>query len=569
MSTLLSVTDLRVTTGRKELVSGISFSLDAGELLAIVGESGSGKSVSSMACCGLLPPELSAVGSVRFDGQELLYLGSAKWRTLRRNGMAAIFQDPMSSLNPLMKVSTQISEAMDGTTRLDASRLCAIGALMREVGLEPDNRILHAYPFELSGGQQQRIMIAMALATNPRLLIADEPTTALDASTQAQVIELLQTLRLRRNMAVLMVTHDLSIVRSTADRMAVFHEGRCVEQGTARQVMSSPQHPYTQSLVRASLETVRRTRSDCNVMNARSLVLDAQNVSFRYPEAKEDALKDICISVKPGECLGIVGASGSGKSTLAKVLVGALPEFSGKVDVCGISSQSRWQSNNINLAFARHCQYVFQDTTASLNPTHTVEKTLIDSLKLAGHDESRQILRNKAGELLLEVDLDSEMLTKLPLQLSGGQRQRIVIARALAMRPKVLVCDEPVSALDAHLQKQVVNLLVDLQQRHGMALVFIGHDLHLMSQFCDRLVVMDRGTIVESGVAEEMFTQPRSAALKELLGYSTTSVEANPGPSWDERPSRQANSGGPDSHSTRTSITAYLRSKPAVQTEAA
>ena len=531
MSKLLSARDLTVFAGPRHLVREISFDVAPGEFLAVVGESGSGKSVTSMACCGLLPPELSAQGSVTFDGQDLLRLSSGQWRPLRRNGIAAIFQDPMSSLNPLMKVSAQISEAIDGSTRVDRPKLDRVRALMLEVGLEPTERILQAYPFELSGGQQQRIMIAIGLATNPRLLIADEPTTALDACTQAQVIELLQQLRKSRAMAVLMVTHDLSIVRSAADTIAVFHEGQCVEAGTAKQVMLNPEHPYTQSLVLASMQTVQRDEMNPDQQGSESIVLSARQVSFRYPKALEDALKNISIEVNSGECLGIVGASGSGKSTLAKVLVGALEQTSGMVEVCELASNLRWQTNRTNLAFARQCQYVFQDTTGSLNPIHSVRQTLFDALKLAGFAEFDKSLEQRAADLLAEVGLSLDTLEKLPLSLSGGQRQRVVIARALAMNPKVLVCDEPVSALDAHLQKQVINLLVQLQRRRSMALVFIGHDLHLMAQFCDRLIVMDRGAVVESGMANELFTRPSSDALRELLGQ-THGNSANTGAQW-------------------------------------
>lgn len=519
MKALLSVSDLHVHAGRKLLVQNINLNVHAGEFLAVVGESGSGKSLTSMACCGLLPPELSAHGRIRFDEQDVLGLPATHWRKLRRQGISAIFQDPMSSLNPLMRVSTQISESIDGNTSTDPKKLVRIRALMEEVGLDPDGRLLHAYPFELSGGQQQRVMIAMALATNPRLLIADEPTTALDASTQAQVIALLRTLRERRNMAVLMVTHDLSIVQSAADNMAVFHQGQCVEQGSASQVMSCPQHVYTQSLVRASLQTIKRHPRHADNPHGSEPILIAKNVSFRYPGSKTDALTDINLSVNAGECLGIVGASGSGKSTLAKVLVGALPQPQGQVQVCGWTSSQRWESNKANLAFARSCQYIFQDTTGSLNPSHTVSQTLIDGLKLGGYPASQWELEQRAGHLLQEVGLDPALLSRLPFQLSGGQRQRVVIARALTMNPKVLVCDEPVSALDAHLQKQVINLLVDLQKQREMALVFIGHDLLMMRQFCDRMIVMDQGKVAEAGQTEDLFTRPASDALRELLGH--------------------------------------------------
>ena len=512
MTSLLSVSGLDVRAGNRPLVADIDFNLAAGEFLAIVGESGSGKSVTAMACCGLLPPELTAGGSIRFGPREVLGLSQTEWRTWRRKGIAAIFQDPMSSLNPLMKVSAQIAEAIDGSSKLDHRKSDIARELLVEVGLSETERVLNAYPNELSGGQQQRIMIAMALASNPQLLIADEPTTALDAFTQNKFICLLERLREQRGMAILMVTHDLSIVRSVADRIAVFHDGRCVEQGNAATVMSSPDHHYTRSLVRASMQRVERSSAAQDPL-ARC-VISARDISFRYPRAGSRALQGINLTVRARECVGIVGASGSGKSTLAKVLVGAVQPESGRVEVCGMPSSGRWQSTRSNLAFARRCQYVFQDTTGSLNPSHTIGRILQDAVRLAGATDG---LDRGVEALLNEVGLTPELLSRRPEEISGGQRQRVVIARALAVNPDVLVRDEPVSALDAHLQKQVVSLLVRLQQSRGMALVFIGHDLGLMSQFCDRLIVMEKGEIVEEGTATGILRRPSSPAMQELV----------------------------------------------------
>ena len=521
MKHLLCVRELQVLSRTRLLVDQISFDLSPGEFLAVVGESGSGKSVTAMACCGLLAHELTARGSVTIDGVELIGLPQTQWRRLRRGGVAAIFQDPMSSLNPLMRVCVQIAESLDGQLKLTPEKTHLVRSLLQEVGLDATDRILNAYPYELSGGQQQRVVIALALASNPRVLIADEPTTALDAATQAQVIDLLQTLREQRGLAVLMVTHDLSIVRSVADTIAVFHEGRCVEQGDSTLILTAPGHSYTQSLVRASTQTIQRStkagsRQEASAAGDRIIVRD---LSFSYPKASVKALDDITLTVHSGDCLGIVGASGSGKSTLAKMLVGALVPAMGQIEVCGLSSGDRWHCRDANLAFARKCQYVFQDTTGSLNPSHTVGQTLCDALRLAGHHEPFWHLAEK---LVREVELGIDVLQALPDNLSGGQRQRVVIARALAMNPEVLVCDEPVSALDAHLQKQVINLLMHLQSVRAMTLVFIGHDLHLMGQFCDRLVVMDAGRIVEQGQSRHVLENPRSSALRELIGHTSS-----------------------------------------------
>src|SRR5690606_28808302 len=376
-------------------------------------------------------------------------------------------------------------------------------------------RVLQAYSYELSGGQQQRIMIAIALASNPRLLIADEPTTALDVSTQTQVIALLQRLRKQRGMAILMVTHDLAIVRAVADTIAVFHNGRCVEQGEAATIMQHPRHDYTRTLVRASLQRVELPPEA--PVQAPTHLLHARSVCFRYPNAKRPALNNVDIRLRAGECLGIVGESGSGKSTLAKILVGSLQAATGKVEVCGLSPTNRWRNDQGNLAFARKCQYIFQDTTGSLNPAHTVARTLQEAFLRSG---AAIATNTRLAGLLAEVGLDPPLLSRRPDGLSGGQRQRVVIARALAMNPEVLVCDEPVSALDAHLQKQIVNLLVRLQRSRRMALVFIGHDLALMSQFCDRLAVMDQGEIVEQGITMDVLLAPQSAALRELIEHA-------------------------------------------------
>ncbi|NYT25467.1 ABC transporter ATP-binding protein [Alcaligenaceae bacterium] len=519
MNTLLTVENLQVRAGSRTLVAGIDLTLKEGEFLAVIGESGSGKSVTAMACCGLLPPELTAQGGIRYARHDLLALAPTEWRALRRNGMAAIFQDPMSSLNPLMKVSAQLAEAIDGGTRLDDASADTARSLLREVGLHDTGRVLNAYSYELSGGQQQRVLIAMALATNPRLLIADEPTTALDASTQSQVIELLQRLRRQRGMAILMVTHDLSIVRSVADSIAVFHQGRCVEQGRAAAVITHPRHDYTRALVRASMQRVDLPPGPPS--QPPLAVLRAQDVAFRYPNAGRKALNGVGLSLSAGECLGVVGESGSGKSTLAKILVGAMQADAGAIEVCGLSPRDRWRDTRRNLAFARKCQYIFQDTTGSLNPSHTVARTLREALLRSGDTLAET---GRLAGLMTEVGLDAELLTRRPDGLSGGQRQRVVIARALAMNPEVLVCDEPVSALDAHLQKQIVNLLVRLLRSRRMAMVFIGHDLGLMSQFCDRIAVMDHGEIVEQGATLNLMSAPESEALRTLMDHSFASA---------------------------------------------
>ncbi|MGZ9569776.1 ATP-binding cassette domain-containing protein [Alcaligenes nematophilus] len=513
---LLDVQNLHVCSEKHRLVKGVTFKLKEGEILAIVGESGSGKSLTSMACSGLLPPELTTMGEVFFDRQEILSIPASSWKGLRKNGIGVIFQDPMAALNPLMRISAQLAETLDGKATLSLAKKERILALLDEVGIRDKERILNAYSYELSGGQQQRIMIAMALASNPRLLIADEPTTALDASTQNQVTDLLLRLCHQRKMALLIVTHDLSIVEKMANHVAVFHDGQCVEQGSVHQVLNAPQHSYTQTLVAANKKQLD-TGTMCRTQE-RASVLKVDQVSYRYPGACSQALNGVSLELMRGDCLGVVGESGSGKSTLAKLIVGSLLPDSGRIDVLGMPVQQRWSSDAENLHFARQCQYVFQDATSSLNPVLSIEQTLSEAVRLrrdAPSDVGLDVRR-----LMAEVELSAELLRRKPADLSGGQRQRVVIARALALNPDILVCDEPVSALDAHLQKQAVSLLIALQRQRALSLVFIGHDLAMMSQFCAQLAVMDAGRVVESGRTDQLLADPQSDALKTLIHHT-------------------------------------------------
>lgn len=513
---LLDVQNLHVCSDKHRLVKGVTFKLQEGEILAIVGESGSGKSLTSMACSGLLPPELFTMGEVFFDRQEVLSIPASSWKGLRKNGIGVIFQDPMAALNPLMRISAQLAETLDGKAKLSPAKKKQILALLDEVGIRDKERILNAYSYELSGGQQQRIMIAMALASNPRLLIADEPTTALDASTQNQVTDLLLRLCHRRKMALLIVTHDLFIVEKMANHVAVFHDGHCVEQGSVHQVLNTPQHPYTQTLVAANKKQLE-TGVLCRTQE-RASVLKVDQVSYRYLGAASLAMNRVSLELMRGDCLGVVGESGSGKSTLAKLIVGSLLPDSGHISVLGMPVQQRWSSDAENLRFARQCQYVFQDATSSLNPMLSIQQTLSEAVRLRRDpptDVSLEVRR-----LMAEVELSSELLRRKPADLSGGQRQRVVLARALALNPDVLVCDEPVSALDAHLQKQAVSLLITLQRKRALSLVFIGHDLAMMSQFCTQLAVMDAGQLVESGRTEHVLADPQSDALKTLIHHT-------------------------------------------------
>jgi len=531
--TLLSVRDLTIALprggDREYAVRDVSYDIRAGEILCIVGESGSGKSMSANAIMGLLPDYLKPQGGqILFRGKDLLRQDEATLLSMRGKDMAMIFQEPLSALNPLMTVGEQIGEVMRVHDAYPGpQRQRRVLELLEFVGL-PDPAVLcDVYPFRLSGGQRQRVMIAMALALEPALLIADEPTTALDVTTQAQILALIARIQKEKGMGVMFVTHDFGVVAEIAHRVAVMEQGILVEQGPAEEVLNRPQHPYTRRLIAA----VPHRRADARppvTQDAPVLAVDRLCKTYVTghgwfgKKRVVRAVDEVSFEVRRGETLGIVGESGSGKSTIGKCLLKLIGIDGGKLvfngrDIAGLSeSQFRPLRKDI--------QMIFQDPFASLNPRQTVGRIISDGPVANG--KTRAQAEARARELLTLVGLDPSAFDRYPNQFSGGQRQRIGIARALALEPQVLVADESVSALDVSVQAQVLQLLHELQQRLRIALIFITHDLRVAAQICNAVLVMHRGKVVEYGTPAQIFDQPQNPYTQQLIA-------AVPGQHWD------------------------------------
>ena len=501
-------------------VKEVSLSVAAGEVLCVVGESGSGKSVTANAIIGLLPEGLRPVaGRIVMDGHDLLTLPEVDRRALRGRDIAMIFQEPMTALNPLMRIGDQIAEVFEAHGALGgkARRVRAL-TLVSEVGLPEPAKILRAYPFELSGGQRQRVMIAMALALEPKLLIADEPTTALDVTTQAQILKLVRDLQERHGMAVLFITHDIGVVAEIADRVTVMRDGCVVEEGAAADVLGAARHAYTRGLIAAVPSLIppppRDIPADTVALRVEGLTKRFRSGGGIFAKAREvKAVDGIAFELRRGETLGIVGESGSGKSTAGRCIVRLLEADGGGLHLGG-ADWSGLDSKALR-AQRRRVQMVFQDPYASLNPRNRIATILTEGPVANGVDRGTALAR--AQELLGIVGLDAGALDRYPHEFSGGQRQRIGIARALALEPEVLVADEAVSALDVSVQAQVLALLRDLRDRLSLSLIFITHDLCVAAQVCDRILVMRYGRVVESGPTAEVFAAPRHDYTKSLL----------------------------------------------------
>ena len=499
---------------RAHAVEHVSLALHAGKILCVVGESGSGKSLCAAALLGLLPKQVThAGGRIMFEGRDLLALDEAAWRGLRGRRIAMIFQEPMTALNPVMRIGAQIAESFSAHGALPpAERRGRVLALVREVGLPDPERIVDAWPHQLSGGQRQRVVIAMALAMEPAVLVADEPTTALDVTTQAQILRLLRDLQQRRGMAVMFITHDLNVVADIADEVAVLERGVVVEQGAAEAVLRQPRHAYTRRLLGAmptGIVPQRPARTDAPVMCA------AIGLSRTYVSGgrRVTAAEAVDFDIRRGETLGLVGESGSGKSTIGRLVMRLIEPDGGSVRL-GELDLTAARGGRLRAA-RRHIQMVFQDPFASLNPRRTVARIIADGPM--AHGVPRREALARARELLEQVGLPPQAGDRLPHEFSGGQRQRIGIARAIALRPDVLVADEPVSALDVSVQAQVLALLEELKQRLHLAMLFITHDMKVAAQLCDRIAVMQHGRIVEIGTAAEVLGNPRHAYTRALL----------------------------------------------------
>ncbi|WP_246088665.1 ABC transporter ATP-binding protein [Phreatobacter stygius] len=521
---ILSVRDLTIAlpagADRPHAVENISFDVAAREVLCIVGESGSGKSITAHAVMGLLPRNLvSRSGDITLGGASLTGRSEDQMRAVRGRQIGMIFQEPMTSLNPVQRIGDQITEVFKAHGLLmPLERAERAVALLAEVGLPEPAQLMRAFPHQLSGGQRQRVMIAMALALEPRLLIADEPTTALDVTTQGQILKLIERLRRDRDMGVLFITHDFGVVDDIADRVAVMRQGRLVETGSAAEVLRAPSHAYTKSLL-AAVPSLTPPPAGPRPHAATALAVEnlektyVTSVGFFRPPRVVSAAADVSFTLRRGETLGIVGESGSGKSTVGKCLVRLLEPNGGAIRLGDVDLMALRGSRLRPLR--RRIQMVFQDPYASLNPRKTIGRIIADGPM--AHGVPARAAHDKARELIQLVGLSVDALERYPHEFSGGQRQRIGIARALALEPEVVVADEAVSALDVSVQAQILLLLRDLKQRLAMSLIFITHDLRVAAQICDRIAVMQRGRIVEIGDTAAVFADPQHAYTRELL----------------------------------------------------
>ncbi|MEB0207006.1 ABC transporter ATP-binding protein [Pseudomonas sp. CCC3.1] len=525
---LIDVQDLHVRFGSQAVptLKGVSFQLHRGECLALVGESGSGKSVTSRTLAGLTGVGAQVQASrLAFAGQDVRQFDERAWRKVRGAQIGFVMQDALGSLDPLRPIGKEIAEPLHLHTDLDrAQREARVIELLRAVGVpEPELRA-RQFPYQLSGGLRQRALIASAIACNPRLLIADEPTTALDTTVQAQVLALLESLR-GESTAMLIVSHDLAVVSRLANRVAVMHNGIIVEQGSVDDVLHDPQHPYTQYLLRAGRAVhFRRTqgtaRTPLAIVPTQTepapplLQVNALSKAFKGPDGKlRTVVNQVSLQLRRGKTLGIVGESGSGKTTLTRMILGLETPDSGDIQIKG----QPWLSLSAveKRQLRRSIQVVFQDPLSSFDPRYNVRRVLSEALEVAGHKRSEWSAR--AEELLALVHLDAALLERRPIELSGGQRQRIAIARALAAQPQILVCDEPVSALDVSVQAQILELLDDLKQRLGLACLFISHDLGVINHVSDEVLVMKDGVAVESGRVRDVFDHPQHPYTQALL----------------------------------------------------
>jgi peptide/nickel transport system ATP-binding protein len=508
-------------------VDRAGFSVNASEIVCLVGESGSGKSVIAQATMGLLPAALRAAGGqVLLDGEDVLAASEARLRELRCTRMSMIFQEPMTALNPVMTCGDQIDEVLATHTALSAAhRRLRILEIVRDVQLPEPERMMVSYPHQLSGGQRQRIMIAMALVLNPRLLIADEPTTALDVTTQAQILELIRELQRKHDTGVLFITHDFGVVAEIADRVAVLRQGEVVEFAPTRELLAHPRHDYTRMLIAAVPSLKPRHRE---IASGAPIVLSTEQLTKTYSRtgwlrrgADVAAAASISLEIRRGETLGIVGESGSGKSTVARCIARLIEPSAGRImldgeDVAQLGASALHR-------FRRRVQIVFQDPYRSLNPRRTVGDSIVEGPMNYGIDRDAALAN--ARRLMDLVRLDPKSLDRYPHQFSGGQRQRVCIARALAIEPELLIADEAVSALDVSVQAQVLALLDEIRSQLNLAMLFITHDLRVAAQVCDRVAVMQQGRIVEEGPVGELFARPQHEYTKALFA-------AAPGRNW-------------------------------------
>ncbi len=528
MSPILTVKDLSISfstnDGQVDAVKNVNFTLNKGETLAIVGESGSGKSVSTSAVMRLLPPNsiVSKVAQIHFNETSLLDLPENQMRDFRGNRIGMIFQEPMTSLNPYMRVGVQVAEALTCHKKVSNSQAKKrVLELFDLVHLPEPEQAYTKYPHEFSGGQLQRIMIAMALMNEPDILIADEPTTALDVTVQGEVLNLIKEIQTKMGMAILFITHDLSVVKHFADRVIVMCKGDVVETGETQALFSEPQHEYTKMLI----NSIPKGGKDPAVTTNKPLI-SAQDIRVKFlvkpaflhkKPVYFEAVKGISLDLKQGETLGIVGESGSGKSTLGRALIGLLP-CSGTVQLKGQDLATL--SNKERFALKKDIQMVFQDPYGSLSPRMTVGDIITEGLTVHQPHLNKSARLQKARVALEEVRLEPNSINRYPHEFSGGQRQRIAIARALILEPSFMLLDEPTSALDRSVQLTVIDLLKDIQKRRQIGFLFISHDLSVVKALSDRVMVMQKGEVMEQGTAEEIFRFPKHDYTKKLINAS-------------------------------------------------
>lgn len=528
--------------GTTKAVDDISFSLEKGEILGIVGESGSGKSVTCHTLLGLLPQPPAKIegGTIPFDGTDLLQVDQELLRNIRGKRISMIFQDPMSCLNPYLRIIDQVAEpllAHDSSVSKEEAKQKAI-EMLQKVGIRDAESRAHSYPHEFSGGMRQRVMIAMALITHPDILLADEPTTALDVTVQARILKLLKELRSELDVSVIFITHDLGVVAEIADRIVVMFRGKIVEQGTVKEIFESPKHPYVKGLLacRPTFETnskvlptvedflegrsvhLEQKEKPTDLENIENLI-EVKNLNVEFYSKKDHqtikAVDDVSLNIPKGKTLGLVGESGCGKTTTGRAILQLVRPKSGDVlydnhNLCHLTSEAM-------LPFRKKLQIIFQDPYASLNPRMTIEQALSEPMKFHNTSLSRSDIREKVVSLLEEVGLGADFLMRYPHEFSGGQRQRICVARALVVEPEFIVCDEAVSAMDVSIQAQVLNLLNQLQESRNLTYLFISHDLSVVKYISDYVAVMQSGKIIEQNTAEELYHNPQQNYTRELL----------------------------------------------------
>jgi ABC-type glutathione transport system ATPase component len=512
--------------GKVNAVQEASFTLERGQTLCIVGESGSGKSVLCSSIMGLLPmpPARIEGGTIELDGENILQFNNKRLRSIRGNRISMIFQDPMTSLNPYLKIGTQLIEPLTLHKNMSRKKAWPLAIdMLNEVGLPEPDRLMTQYPHQLSGGMRQRVMIAMALINKPEILIADEPTTALDVTIQAQILQLIKKIQKKTNIAVIFVSHDLGVISGIADYILVMEKGMVVEEGTAEEIFYHTKHQYTKNLL-ASIPT--KSKSDIYPMEDRSnsnLLVNIQHLKTYFKNQSQwfssnnnlvKAVDDVSIKIYEGETLGLVGESGSGKSTLGRSVM-RLVDINGGHIILGKQDLAGLSTSELKL-YRREFQMIFQDPYASLNPRMTVFDALAEALQIRGVTSSIKVL-SETKELMLDVGLEPQHIRKYPHEFSGGQRQRIAIARAIALKPKLIIADEPVSALDVTIQAQILELLLNLVKKNNLTMLFISHDLSVIRYMSDRVAVMYQGKIVETDNTETVFTQAKHPYTRALL----------------------------------------------------